>query len=125
MCALDAGTSSVGFAEPIRCLQLSHALKRFVMLACLHADDTRLLFRFCTLGTRGTGRAVTPCKARFESRAVGRIAVRQPGNALFSRRARDNRCLPIDHECALVEAGIVSGLPAWILRYGANDLDAM
>jgi len=41
MSALDARASSIGFLKRVRCLSLSHSLKRFMELTGLQADDAR------------------------------------------------------------------------------------
>jgi hypothetical protein len=53
-------------------------------------------------------------------RPLGRI-----NRAGASKAASDHLSLPIDRECAFVQAGLLSRLPAWILRDETNDLDAM
>ena len=71
--AFDAGPRCVGFPEFLRCLSLSHRLERVMKIAGLEADDTWLLLRSCALGARGTGRAVSSRKARFEVHARCRV----------------------------------------------------
>jgi PglZ domain len=47
MSALDACASRIGFLKRIRCLSLSHSLKRFMELTGLQADDARFPLRSC------------------------------------------------------------------------------
>src|ERR1019366_1782677 len=47
------------------------------------------------------------------------------GNTLFPGWTGDYLYLPVDFECAFVEACLVPGLPAWILCNRANDLYAI
>jgi len=125
MGALDTRAGSIRFAELVCGLPPSHGLKRVMVLAGLQADAARLPLCSCALRPRRAGCTVAPREARLENSSILRVGVRQPGDALFACGTRHDPGFPIDYECTLVEARIVARLPAWILRYRTDDLDAM
>jgi hypothetical protein len=65
--AFDAGPRCIGLPEFLRCLSVSHRLKRLMEIASPEADDTRLLLRSCALGARGTGVQSRPGKRASKS----------------------------------------------------------
>jgi hypothetical protein len=108
MGTLDTGASSICLAELVCWLPDPHSLQGLMMFPSLQTQDARFLLRSCALRTGTTRSAVEPCKACFKSSAIGRISVRQPGNALLAGRARDNLCLPVDQEQALIESSLIA-----------------
>src|SRR5262249_9509902 len=91
------------------------------MLTRLQPDDPRLLRRLRALRPRRTRRAIRARDPGLETHAVLRICVRNPGNALFARRASHYLPLPVHHETALVEPRAGARLPTGILGHRADD----
>src|SRR4051812_44732257 len=99
-------------AGPLQCL---------VMLTRLQPDDSRLLLRLRTLRPRRTRRAIRAREPCLENHAVLWIGVRQPGDALFARRASHHLPVPVHHKAPLVEPLAGAGLPTGVLGYRADD----
>src|SRR5512135_1808952 len=118
---LDTCPGCVPRPELLGLLIAAGPLQRLVMLTRLQPDDPRLLRRFRTLRPRRTRRAIRARKPRLENQAVLGIRVRQPGEALFARRASHHLPLPVHHEAPLVEPRAGAGLPAGVLGHRADD----
>src|SRR5512135_2967593 len=101
------------------------SLECLVMLTRLQSDDPRLPLRLRAPRPRRTRRAIRAREPRLENHTVLGIRVRQPGDALFARRASHHLPLPIYHEAPLVEAFAGAGLPTGILGYRTDDSHAI
>src|SRR5512135_1511303 len=118
---LDTCPGCVPRPELLGLLLAAGPLQRLVMLTRLQPDEPRLLRRLRTPRPRRTRRAIVARKPRLESHAVLGIRVREPGDALFARRASHHLPLPVHYEAPLVEPLAGAGLPAGVLGHRADD----
>src|SRR5208337_1140602 len=95
--------------------------QRLVMLARLQPDDPRLLLRLRALRPERTRRAILAGEPRLEDHAVLRICIREPGDALFARRASHHPPVPVHDKAPLVEARAGTRRPAGVLGDRADD----
>src|SRR5512135_50568 len=91
------------------------------MLTRLQPDDPRLLRRLRAPRSRWTRRTSLAREPRLEDHTVLWIYVREPGDALFARRASHHLPVPVHHEAPLVEALVGTRLPAGVLGHRADD----
>ncbi len=68
------------------------------LFALLQPDDARFDLSTCALFAGLTRRAILLREARLPINSVCRVSVRQPRNALFTRRTGDNPIIPIYFE---------------------------
>src|SRR4051794_23920898 len=122
---LDACPGCVPPAEFLRLLLAAGRLERLVLLARQQSDDPRLLLRPRALRPRRARGAILPREPRLDDHPVLRVRVRQPGDALLTRRASHHLTVPVHREASLVEAGAGAGLPAGILGHRADDRHAV
>src|SRR5512147_1484008 len=121
MCPLDARPGRVPRPELLGLLRAAGPLQRLVMLTRLQPDDPRLLLRLRTLRPRRTRRAILAREPCLENHAVLWICVREPGDALFARRASHHLPVPVHCKAPLVEPLASAGLPAGVLGHRADD----
>src|SRR5512135_1321854 len=114
MGALNARPGRVPRSELLGLLLAAGPLQRLVMLTRLQPDDPRLPLRLRALRPRRTRRAILAGEPRLENHAILWIRVREPGEALFTRRASHHLPVPVHHEAPLVETFAGAGLPTGI-----------
>src|SRR5512135_904041 len=125
MCPLNPRPRRVPRPELFGRLLATGSLKCLVMLPRLQPDDPRLLRRPRALRPRRTRRAILPREPRLENHTVLGIRVREPGDALLTRRASHHLPVPVHHEAPLVEPLAGAGLPTGILGYRTDDSHAI
>src|SRR3954462_4753832 len=100
----DARPGRVTRPELLRLLLAAGRLQRLVLLTRQQPDDPRLLLRPRALRPRRARGAILPREPRLEVHPVLRVRVRQPGDALLTRRASHHLTVPVHREASLVEA---------------------
>src|SRR3954452_20413967 len=122
---LDARPGRVPRPELLGLLLAASRLQRLVPLARQQPDDPRLLLRLRALRPRRTRRAILAREPRLEDHAVLRVGVRQPRDALLTRRASHYLTVPAHREAPLVEARAGTRLQAGTLGHRADERHAL
>src|SRR4051794_25996356 len=121
MRALDPRPRRVPRPELLRPLLTAGRLQRLMLLTGQRRDDPRLLLRLRALRPRRARRAVLAREPRLEDHSVLRGRIRQPRDALLTRRASHHLTAPVHREAPPAEAGAGTRLPAGVLGHWADD----